>query len=109
MHEHEERISMRKLYDPNTDDGRNQKLSVEIDTSKYEALLANADISDNDKRELIEALWSIVSSFVKLGFGVHPVQLAMRERDCGQDANSFASEPQILLKSENERKEEMSC
>lgn len=109
MHEHEDRISMRKQHDPDTDDCTNQQLSVGIDTSKYEALLANADISDDDKRELIEALWSIVSSFVKLGFGVHPVQLAMRERDCGQDANSFSVEPQILLKSENERKEEMSC
>lgn len=109
MHEHEERISMSRIDDPNTDDGRNHQLSVGIDASKYEALLADARISDEDKRELIQALWSIVSSFVKLGFGVHPVQLAMRERDCGQAANSFAAEPQILLKSENERKEEMSC
>lgn len=109
MHEHEERISMRRIDSPNTDDSSNHQLSVGIDTSKYEALLANAEISDEDKRELIQALWSIVSSFVKLGFGVHPVQLAMCERDCGQDANSFAAETQILLKSERERKEEMSC
>tara|TARA_X000001316_G_C893025_1_gene14023 strand:+ start:197 stop:526 length:330 start_codon:yes stop_codon:yes gene_type:complete len=109
MHEHEERISMRRIDGPNTDDGRNHQLSVGIDTSKYEALLADAEISDEDKRELIQALWSIVSSFVKLGFGVHPAQLAMRERDCGQDPNTFTAGPQILLKSENERKEEMSC
>tara|TARA_Y100000780_G_C13576761_1_gene375125 strand:+ start:565 stop:882 length:318 start_codon:yes stop_codon:yes gene_type:complete len=105
MHEHEDRISMHKQHDPNTDDCTNQKLSVGIDTSKYEALLADAEISDEDKRELIQALWSIVSSFVKLGFGVHPVQLAMRKRDCGQDSNTFAAGAQIPLKSESERKE----
>jgi hypothetical protein len=34
------------------------------------------DISEDDKRQMIEALWSIMVSFVDLGFGVHPVQQA---------------------------------
>lgn len=42
---------------------------------------------DEDKHEMIEALWAIVVSFVDLGFGVHPIQQA-----CGQ-AVSLAELP----------------
>ncbi|MEM7544171.1 MAG: hypothetical protein AAF367_01420 [Pseudomonadota bacterium] len=53
---------------------------LEIDWDVYLPFFEDEDISDEDKRQLIEALWSIVVSFVDLGFGVHPVQQA-----CGQD------------------------
>ncbi len=55
---------------------------LEIDWDAYLPFFEDEDISEADKRELIEALWSIVVSFVDLGFGVHPVQQA-----CGQDVS----------------------
>lgn len=53
---------------------------LNIDWDAYLPFFENEDISDADKHEMIEALWSIVVSFVDLGFGIHPVQQA-----CGKD------------------------
>ncbi len=39
----------------------------------------------HQRRQFIEALWSIVVSFVDLGFEVGPAEMA-----CGQDAQSHA-------------------
>lgn len=47
---------------------------LEVDVAKYQAYLDDGDLSDEQKQELIEALWSIIVGFVDLGFGVHPVQ-----------------------------------
>ena len=48
--------------------------ALEIDYALYERLLAESDWSDEQKREFIETLWSIVVQFVDLGFGIHPLQ-----------------------------------
>lgn len=47
---------------------------LEVDLEKYQAYLDDAALSDEHKQEFLEALWSIVVSFVDLGFGVHPMQ-----------------------------------
>ena len=52
---------------------------VTIDYERYEHFLEDSDWSEDQKRQFIEALWSIIVSFVDLGFGVHPAQQA-----CGQ-------------------------
>lgn len=50
---------------------------LEIDVERYQHLL---DGLDEDQREqVLRALWDIVVAFVDLGFGVHPMQQA-----CGQ-------------------------
>lgn len=54
--------------------------SLTIDWDAYLPFFEDEDISEADKHELIEALWSIVINFVDLGFGVHPIQQA-----CGKD------------------------
>lgn len=48
--------------------------SVEIDMAKYQAHLDDPSLSDEQKEEIIKALWSIMMAFVDLGFGVHPAQ-----------------------------------
>lgn len=67
-------------------------VKVGLDYGRYAALLADHQISEEDKRALLESLWSIISSFVQLGFHVHPVQQATDARDarrnCGQAAKS---------------------
>ena len=50
--------------------------ALEIDYALYERLLAESDWSDEQKREFIDTLWSIVVQFVDLGFGIHPLQQA---------------------------------
>lgn len=51
-----------------------------LDVEKYQAYLDGADLSEAQKEEFIRTLWSIVVSFVELGFGVHPLQEV-----CGQN------------------------
>ncbi len=58
--------------------------SIEIDVAKYQAYLDDPALSDAQKDEIITALWSIMTAFVDLGFGVHPVQQAMDQEACGQ-------------------------
>jgi hypothetical protein len=48
--------------------------SLQVDWEVYGAMLEASDMTDAQKREFIETIWSIVVSFVDLGFGVHPVQ-----------------------------------
>lgn len=52
-----------------------------VDVKKYEALLDNPNLSEQQKEEFLHALWSVVVTFVELGFGVHPLQEV-----CGQDS-----------------------
>lgn len=52
---------------------------VEFDYDKYAEFLKDTDLSDAEKLELCKAVWNIMSEFVMLGFGVHPIQQA-----CGQ-------------------------
>lgn len=47
---------------------------VEIDVMRYQHLLDDPDLTDEQKRVFLEALWSIMIDFVDLGFGVHPMQ-----------------------------------
>ena len=54
--------------------------SLTIDWDAYQPFFEDEDISEAEKHELIEALWSIVVSFVDLGFGIHPLQQV-----CGKD------------------------
>lgn len=49
---------------------------VRIDVEKYQHMLDDSGMSDAQKRETLEALWSLIVVFVDLGFGVHPVQKA---------------------------------
>ena len=52
---------------------------IGFDFEKYAHFLEGADLTDDQKRELLAALWNVLSEFVMLGFGVHPIQQA-----CGQ-------------------------
>lgn len=57
---------------------------IEIDVEKYQAYLDDPSLSDEQRAEIIQALWTIITAFVELGFGVHPVQQA-----CGQLENAL--------------------
>jgi|GEM_PF-3409430 len=72
---------------------------VEFDYDKYAKFLNDADLSDAEKLEHCRAVWNIMSEFVKLGYGVHPIQQA-----CGKDnlrSNAPPINPPFLLNSEH--------
>lgn len=68
-----------------------------LDVELYESYLDDPSIEDADKRELIENLWSIMVSFVDLGFGIHPAQQTRVHHDAGDenvgDENAEGLEP----------------
>jgi len=76
---------------PDTDH-KNGGLRVNVDFAAYLPYLENEDISEEEKRAFLQALWGIITDFVALGFGVHPVQHI--EDACGQVENSLSRPPQ---------------
>jgi len=51
-----------------------------LDMKKYLGQLKDWDISEVQKRELIEMLWTMLRPFAELGFEIHPAQLAQNAR-----------------------------
>ncbi len=53
--------------------------SVGIDVDYYQSVIDDPEVCEDRKRDLIELIGTIVLNFIDIGFGVHPVQLAMRQ------------------------------
>ncbi len=58
--------------------------ALELDYALYEQYLKDSEWTEDQKREFIDTLWSIVVQFVDLGIGVHPVQTAVEDDDIRQ-------------------------
>ncbi|MGD1925902.1 MAG: hypothetical protein ACFB03_17195 [Paracoccaceae bacterium] len=72
-----------------------------LDTDLYQRYLDSTEYTDEAKRDFVEALWSIMVSFVDLGWGIHPLQ--QLEEICGQledDADLLSQQSDQPLKSE---------
>lgn len=61
---------------------------ITIDAAKYQEYLDDSGLSDEQKEEFLQTLWTIIVSFVELGFGVHPLQEV-----CGKD--SLGAAPRV--------------
>lgn len=60
--------------------------AIKVDVAKYQAWLDDPALSDQQREQIIEALWTIIMCFVDLGFGVSPLENA-----CGEVAESEGS------------------
>lgn len=60
--------------------------SVGSDYERYSHLLNETGFEEEEKQEILQALWNIITEFVQMGFGVHPIQKARSEdqKDRGQ-------------------------
>jgi len=65
----------------------NKSLALAFDWQEWLPYFEDQDIPEAQKREMIETLWQIVVAFVDLGFEVHPAQVVMDEKGCGQLAD----------------------
>jgi len=78
-------------------------LAPELDPARYMAELEEFDLSEAEKLELLEALWSIMYSFVRLGFDV---------KNCGQIFENFTlqtqSDPRAVDSSHSKKEEQPS-
>ena len=45
-----------------------------LDVDKYRPFLDEFELTEAQQRELLETLWTMMKTFVELGFGVDPVQ-----------------------------------
>lgn len=72
--------------------------AVKVDWKLFEHHLGDADLTDDEKREFIEALWYIVMTFVDLGFGIEPVQHAIL---AGQKTSSELARPTEASKTDS--------
>ena len=71
-----------------------------LDYEAYAPYLEDSNMSEAQKREFLETLWSIIVSFVDLGFGAHPIQQA-----CGEEraqAKNFAPDSPGMVGSEHQ-------
>lgn len=56
---------------------RNTYALLEPDFAEYQAILDDADATEEEKRDFLETLWRIAVTFVDMGFGIDPTQQAM--------------------------------
>jgi len=65
------------------------KRVITVDVNQYQKYLDGSDLSPEQKEEYLRTAWTIMMTFVELGFGVHPVQEA-----CGQPDERVDSAPE---------------
>lgn len=60
---------------------------MKLDHEKYWDLVKDFDMSDDQKRELIETVWHIMGNFVDRAFGLDPTQqaIAAADKNTGND------------------------
>jgi hypothetical protein len=68
---------------------------LEIDLDHYQSYLDDPALTPDQKEEILGALWTIITAFVELGFGVHPVQQACGKHETTLDltAKSESTKP----------------
>jgi len=47
---------------------------IQVDVERYQAYLDGTSMTDQQKRDFLQAMWLVMISFVELGFEVHPIQ-----------------------------------
>ncbi|MEM6423022.1 MAG: hypothetical protein AAF698_10555, partial [Pseudomonadota bacterium] len=72
---------------------------IEIDWDLCARMLDEGDLTEAEKRQMLEALWSIIVMLVDLGFGVHPVEQACGQ-PCEWAAPRLAPPTEPMVKSE---------
>ena len=53
---------------------------IKVDVERYQAYLDGTGMTDQQKKDFLQAMWLVMISFVELGFEVHPIQDA-----CGKN------------------------
>lgn len=56
-----------------------EALALQFDAQEFAHLLANTDLTEDQKIEYIQIVWHIMCAFVDLGWGVHSIHLALPE------------------------------
>ena len=68
---------------------------MEVDFERYARFLEETDLTDAQKRQMLQALWGIVSGFVDLGFGVNATQSTCGKLEKGHLKKPFRGDPKV--------------
>ena len=60
--------------------------TLEIDVKLYEKYLQDKNLTEDQRNEFLNTLWSLVCEFVYLGYGVTSTEQAL-QAGCGKDHN----------------------
>jgi hypothetical protein len=60
---------------------------IGVDVAKYQAMIDEAGVTEEEKRVAIERMWQILVVFVDLGFELHPVEFT-----CGKNTDENRSQ-----------------
>ncbi len=73
-----------------------------LDVEKYRAQMKESDLSDEQQVEFLQALWSIMKSFVEIGFDVNSIQNFMPE--LGSNSSETSADRVKLENKKHKRK-----
>jgi hypothetical protein len=65
--------------------------ALQIDVEYFQGFLDDHEIDESQKAELINTLWSIMVTFVDLGYGIEPTQKAMSEKQLANTKELIAN------------------
>ncbi len=73
--------------------------ALKLDVERYEKMLNDCDLTEEQRQEFLETIWTIIVGFVDLGYEIHPLQQADVD-GCGQDLDltSFMAENVVSSK-----------
>lgn len=71
--------------------------TITVDVERYEQYMRETGMSPAQKEEFLGAVFSIVMTFVELGFGIHPLQQVGEAEPCGKDALGVDEPPKPAL------------
>ncbi len=60
--------------------------ALKLDVERYEKMLNDCDLTEEQRQEFLETIWTIIVGFVDLGYDIHPLQQAAPQA-CEQDTD----------------------
>jgi hypothetical protein len=69
--------------------------TLPFDARKYQPYFQDMDLSESQRAEVLQILWSVMVTFVDLGFGVDSVRLALPQPKDGPRETDVAAEKTI--------------
>ena len=76
------------------------QLQIQFDWRDWLPYIESSDLTETQKKELIETLWSIIMAFVDLGWDV-----GNQRKSCGKQLDLTAAMRAAVVKSEENNKE----
>ncbi|MGS4884942.1 hypothetical protein [Roseibium sp. MB-4] len=71
------------------------KRTLICDLEQFRPYLEEANLSKAQEEEFLQTLWSIISSFVDLGFGIHDLQKLTEPDEFVVDLNAYLLSDQL--------------